>query len=172
MPSCAKWHRHQNHIKKHSMENRNTGKHARHFQKRPQQILPSHTISSASSPPQILQSALYRIRYGWSCSWLVNVHRKHQHVSMTSLIMIQMIKRNNNHFHFRSIHRHSLLCLLTLIVGSHSKRACERLKGKAVQNSIPYSFNPTPYRLPSFAIPMAIQAEKISILAWFRLIGS
>lgn len=39
------------------------------------------SASSSSSPPQVLQSALHRIRHGRTGSRLAHVHRQHQHVS-------------------------------------------------------------------------------------------
>lgn len=53
------------------------------------------------SPPQVLQSALHRIRHGRTGSRLANLHRQHQHVSMWPRRLIMMGGDNHNEFYFQ-----------------------------------------------------------------------
>lgn len=53
------------------------------------------------SAPQVLQSALHRIRHGRTGSRLANLHRQHQHVSMWPRRLIMMGGDNHNEFYFQ-----------------------------------------------------------------------
>lgn len=144
---------------------------------------PSHTLSSLPpffppfSPPQVLQSALHRIRHGRTGSRLANLHCQHQHVSMWPRCFILISNDNDNEFHFRSIRVHSALRLHRLIAASsfHSITANEKgeMKGRPTPTLLPllHPSHLLPFNAsPSPLIPMGIQGEKISSEIKFRLI--